>query len=159
MTYSIIKYLHIISAILLFGTGLGSALYKWLADKSGQIQHIAHTNRNVVMADWLITTPTVIFQPITGIWMAHTVGWSLLSPWLLISIVLYMIAGLCWLPVVYLQIRMRNMADQALIDKTPLPDIYWRYAKMWFALGIPAFLSMIIVVFLMTVKHTFGLEL
>lgn len=156
MIYLIIKYLHIISAILLFGTGLGSALYKWLADRSRQVEHIAYTNRNVVMADWLITTPTVIFQPLSGWWMAHTIGWSFGSPWLLVSMILYVIAGLCWLPVVYLQIRMRNMADQALLDGTPLPEVYWRYAKIWFVLGIPAFLSMVVVVFLMTVKHAFG---
>lgn len=157
MTYAIVKYLHIISAILLFGTGLGSAFYKWMADRSGQLQHIACTNKNVVFADWVITTPTVIFQPLSGLWMVHTVGWSMMTPWLYFSVALYVLAGICWVPVVFLQIRMKNMSNQAVIDGTPLPELYWRYARWWFVLGIPAFSAMVIVVFLMTVKHTFGL--
>lgn len=152
MTYLTLKYLHIISAILLFGTGLGSAFYKWMADKSGDIHHIAITNKNVVLADWLFTTPTVIFQPISGIWMASLVGLPLTTPWIMVSLILYFIAGACWLPVVYLQIKMQKMAIKAMQEKMPLPYLYWRYTKIWFALGIPAFLAMVLVVLLMTFK-------
>jgi uncharacterized membrane protein len=152
MTYLILKYLHIISAILLFGTGLGSAFYKWMADRSGNIAHIAITNRNVVLADWLFTTPTVIFQPISGIWMANIVHMPLTTPWIMWSIVLYVIAGLCWLPVVYIQIKMKRMSELAMQQQTQLPKLYWTYAKIWFALGVPAFIAMVLVVLLMTFK-------
>lgn len=152
MTYLILKYLHIISAILLFGTGLGSAFYKWMADKSGEIHHIAMTNKNVVLADWLFTTPTVIFQPISGIWMAHIFGLPLITPWILWSLILYFIAGACWLPVVTLQIKMQKIAALALKENTKLPSDYWRYTKIWFVLGVPAFLAMLMVVLLMTFK-------
>ncbi|MEY2690650.1 MAG: hypothetical protein RL375_4850, partial [Pseudomonadota bacterium] len=107
MTYTDIKTLHLLSMVLLFGTGLGSAYYKWMADRSGHVAHIAVTNRHVVLADWLFTTPTVILQPLTGLWMAHLAGWPLSTPWIAASLVLYALAGLCWLPVVWLQIRMR----------------------------------------------------
>ncbi len=152
MTYLILKYLHIISAILLFGTGLGSAFYKWMADRSGNIQHIAITNRNVVLADWLFTTPTVVFQPISGVWMATLVGYPLTTPWIMVSLILYVIAGACWLPVVYLQIKMKKMAELAMQNNTELPNKYWRYTKMWFVLGIPAFIAMVLVVMLMVFK-------
>ena len=152
MTYLILKYFHIISAILLFGTGLGSAFYKWMADRSGNINHMAITNKNVVLADWLFTTPTVIFQPLSGIWMASLVGLPLTTPWILYSLILYVIAGACWLPVVYLQIKMQKMANHALENNTELPILYWKYAKMWFVLGIPAFIAMVLVVLLMTLK-------
>ncbi len=154
MTYLILKYLHIISAILLFGTGLGSAFYKWMADRSGNINHIAITNKNVVLADWLFTTPTVIFQPISGVWMATIVGYPLATPWIMYSLILYVIAGACWLPVVYLQIKMKKMAEFAMQNNTELPNKYWRYAKMWFVLGIPAFIAMVLVVLLMVFKGT-----
>jgi uncharacterized membrane protein len=154
MTYLILKYLHIISAILLFGTGLGSAFYKWMADRSGNINHIAITNKNVVLADWLFTTPTVIFQPISGIWMASLVGLPLSAPWILYSLFLYVIAGACWLPVVYLQMKMQKMSNHALEDNTELPKLYWKYAKLWLVLGIPAFIAMVLVVLLMTLKST-----
>ena len=114
MTYLILKYLHILSAILLFGTGLGSAFYKWMADRSGNIQHIAITNKNVVLADWLFTTPSVIFQPLSGIWMAHIIGLPLTTPWIMISLILFFIAGACWLPVVYLQIKMHKIAETSV---------------------------------------------
>lgn len=153
MLYLTLKYLHILSMLLLLGTGLGSAFYKWMADRSGHVAHIAVINRHVVLADWLFTTPTVIFQPISGIWMAYLVGWSLTTPWIAISLGLYVLAGLCWIPVVWLQIKMQQMSAQAVSQQTELPEQYWRYARIWFWLGVPAFIAMVAVVWLMVVKH------
>lgn len=156
MEYLLLKYLHILSMVLLFGTGLGSAFYKWMADRSGNVAHIAVTNRHVVLADWLFTTPTVIFQPISGLWMVYLLGLPLTTPWIAISLSLYVLAGICWLPVVWLQIRMRNLADAAVISQTTLPTQYWRYARVWFWLGVPAFIAMVLVVLLMVFKTSFG---
>ncbi len=156
MTYLLLKYAHILSMVLLFGTGLGSAFYKWMADRNGNVQNIAITNKHVVFADWVFTTPTVILQPLTGIWMAYIVGWPLTTDWILISLILYFIAGACWLPVVFLQIKMKKISQQAVIDQTELPQLYWSYARAWFWLGVPAFLAMVLVVLLMVFKHTFG---
>jgi uncharacterized membrane protein len=138
--------------ILLFGTGFGSAFYKWMADKSNNLEHIAATNRTVVLADWAFTTPTVIFQPVSGIWMASLAGIPLSTLWISSSLALYILAGLCWIPVVWLQIRMRKLADAALKNQSSLTEEYWQYARAWFWLGIPAFISMILIVLLMVVK-------
>ena len=156
MLYLSLKYLHILSMVLLFGTGLGSAFYKWMADRSGNLAHIAVVNRHVVLADWIFTTPTVIFQPLSGLGMVYLLGLPLATPWVAISLGLYVFAGLCWLPVVWLQIRMRNLADAALMAQTPLPAEYWRYVRVWFWLGVPAFVAMVGVVFLMVFKTSFG---
>jgi len=152
MSFLAVKYLHILSMVLLFGTGLGSAFYKWMADRSRNLEHIAITNRNVVLADWLFTTPTVIFQPLSGIWLAYLMGLPLSTSWISISLVLYVIAGACWIPVVWLQIRMRQLSNEALENQTSLNDDYWRYARIWFCLGVPAFIAMVLVVFLMVFK-------
>lgn len=156
MTYLTLKYLHILSMVLLFGTGLGSAFYKWMADRSGNVAHIAVTNRHVVLADWLFTTPMVIFQPISGLWMVYLLGLPLATPWIAISLSLYVLAGICWLPVVWLQIRMRELAMAAFISQQDLPAQYWRYARVWFWLGVPAFAAMLAVVLLMVFKSSFG---
>lgn len=156
MSYLLLKYLHILSMVLLFGTGLGSAFYKWMADRSGHVAHIAVMNRHVVLADWIFTTPTVIFQPISGLWMVHLLGLPLTTPWIAISLSLYVVAGVCWLPVVWLQIRMRTLADEAVKTQAALPALYWRYARIWFGLGVPAFIAMLAVVFLMVFKTSFG---
>jgi len=156
MEYEFIKSIHILSATLLFGTGLGSAFYKWCADRSGNLQAITHTNKTVVIADWLFTTPTVIIQPITGIWLANIMGIPLTEPWVMITLVLYVIAGACWLPVVWLQIQMRNLAKVSLDDQTELNSTYHRYARIWFWLGMPAFTAMVVVYFLMVFKPIFG---
>lgn len=156
MNYTTLKSLHILSMVLLFGTGLGSAFYKWMADRSGNVQHIAITNRHVVLADWLFTTPTVIFQPVSGLWMAAMAGWSWHSPWLATSLALYGLAGLCWLPVVALQIRMQRLAEAAASAREPLSAIYWRLARCWFWLGVPAFIAMVLIVVLMVFKHLPG---
>lgn len=152
MDVLIIKWLHIISATLLFGTGLGSAFYKWRTDKSNDIHAIAVTNRNVVLADWLFTTPTVVLQPITGIWLANLNGYALSTPWLLLSIILFILAGACWLPVVYLQIRMRYIAQKCLGTNSPLPQRYHQLKNIWFWLGIPAFSAIVAVFALMVAK-------
>lgn len=156
MDYTLIKTLHILSMVLLFGTGLGSAFYKWMADRSGVLAHIAVTNRHVVLADWWFTTPTVIFQPLSGLWMIHLLGLPVSTPWVATSLGLYALAGACWLPVVWLQIRMRDLAADALAAGTPLPPAYWRMARWWFWLGVPAFGAMVLVVALMVFKHTPG---
>jgi uncharacterized membrane protein len=151
MTFLAIKTLHIISAFLLFGTGLGSAFYKFMADRSGNLESIAATNKNVVLADWLFTTPTIIIQPVTGIIMANMLNLPLTTPWIMISLILYVIAGLCWLPVVVLQIRMRDLSQQAIIEGE-LPALYRRYARAWFWLGVPAFVAISLLILLMVFK-------
>lgn len=156
MTYFTLKALHLLSMVLLFGTGLGSAFYKWMADRDGNVAHIAVTNRHVVLADWLFTTPMVIFQPISGIWMAILAGWPLSTPWIATSLGLYFLAGACWLPVVWLQVRMQELAADALARNTTLPASYWQLARIWFWLGVPAFISMVLVVALMVFKHMPG---
>jgi uncharacterized membrane protein len=155
MSYLIIKYFHIISMVLLFGTGLGSAFYKWMADKSGDLNHIAITNRHVVLADWLFTTPTVIIQPLTGLWMLYLSQLPLTTPWVMMSLILFAIAGACWLPVVWMQIQMRNMANTAVENQKELPELYWKYTRRWFWLGVPAFIAMVLVVLLMVLKPYF----
>jgi uncharacterized membrane protein len=159
MNYSLFKMLHILSMVLLFGTGLGSAFYKWMADRSGVVAHIAVTNRHVVLADWIFTTPTVIFQPISGLIMVRMLNLPLTTPWIAISLTLYALAGVCWLPVVWLQIRMQKISELAAAQGTDLPANYWRLAQYWFWLGVPAFISMVLVVALMVFKHLPGVEL
>ncbi len=152
MEYLILKWVHILSAILLFGTGLGSAFYKHFTDRTGNVPAIAVTNRLVVWADWLITTPTIIVQPVTGFWMLHLINMPLNLLWVWLSLVLYFVAGACWLPVVVLQIRMRDLAEKSVFLRQPLGSEYFRMARTWFWLGVPAFAAMVAVVWLMVLK-------
>ena len=129
-----------------------------MADRSGHVAHIAVTNRHVVLADWIFTTPTVIFQPLSGAWMLHLAGVPFDTPWVLLSLGLYALAGGCWLPVVWLQIRMQRIAQDAAARGVPLPAIYGRMARAWFWLGVPAFAAMVAVVALMVFKHIPGVS-
>ena len=152
MEYLIIKWLHIVSSTLLFGTGIGSAFYMLFSSLSRDVRAIAVVSRHVVRADWLFTATTVVFQPLSGFYMIHLAGYPLTSAWIVWSIALYLVAGACWLPVVWLQIRMRDMAQASARDNLALPALYWRYLRIWTALGIPAFFALIIVFYLMTAK-------
>lgn len=152
MDYSLIKTLHIISATILFGTGLGTAYFMWSANRTGDARVVAATARHVVRADWLFTTPTIVFQPLSGAWLAHAANYPW-NGWIGLSLSLYVLAGLCWLPVVWLQIRMRDAAHRAAIHGQRLPNSYWRDARIWFWLGVPAFSAMVGVFFLMVFKH------
>jgi len=150
--YLVVKWLHIVSSVLMVGTGLGSAFYMFFANRSGCLPAQAVVSRLVVRADWWFTTPTVLIQPASGLLLAHLAGWSLTTPWLALSLGLFLLAGACWLPVVWLQIRMAAMAQQALAGKAALPPLYGRYARYWELLGYPAFAAMALVFFLMVNK-------
>jgi uncharacterized membrane protein len=153
MDYEIWKWLHVLSSTLLFGTGIGTAYAMFFANRSGDVRAIAIVGANVVTADWLFTLTSVIFQPISGLVMMKLAGIPLLTTWVWMSIALYLIAGACWLPVVWLQIQMRNMAREAAISGAPmLPVRYWRYERVWVVLGIPAFSALVVVFYLMVAK-------
>ena len=142
-SYALIKLVHILSATLLLGTGLGSAFYLWRAHTSGEVAVIAAVSRQVVLADWLFTLPAVILQPLTGLWMMQLAGYRPTDFWILLAFALYGLAGACWLPVVWLQIRIRDMAALAQARGAPLPERYHRYMTVWFVLGWPALLAVL----------------
>jgi uncharacterized membrane protein len=152
--YAILKFVHIVSATLLFGTGLGTAFFVWMSDRSGNVAAIAAATRIAVRADWLFTTPAVIVQPLSGIALAHLAGFALTASWLATAIVLYLIAGACWLPVVVLQRRMRELSAAAARAGEALPVQYHRCMRRWFALGWPAFGAVLATFWLMVAKPT-----
>jgi uncharacterized membrane protein len=152
MEYVIVKWLHILSSTLLFGTGLGSAFYMFFASRTRDARAVAVVVRYVVVADWMFTTPTIILQPLTGFYLVHLTGLPLTSAWIGASIALYLLAGACWLPVVWMQIRMRDMALESAAADGPLPGRYWRFLRWWVALGIVAFLALVAVFYLMVAK-------
>lgn len=152
---TLLKTAHIISSTILFGTGIGTAFHGLASNLRGDLSAIVSGNRNVVLADWIFTTPAVIVQPVTGVMLALEQGWSLDSPWLFAAIGLYLFVGVCWLPVVWLQIKMTRIAEQCLAAGAPLPPIYRTYFRWWFALGWPAFIAMIAIFWLMVAKPQF----
>jgi uncharacterized membrane protein len=152
VSYLLLKYIHILSATLLFGTGLGTAFHGYLAFRSRDPKVIAAVGRSVILADWLFTAPAVIIQPATGIAMAVMAGWPLTSGWLALSIALYILVGACWLPVVWLQIKLRAIARDSYYSGEALPAIYFRYLRLWFLLGWPAFTAVLAIFYLMIVK-------
>ena len=152
--YFWLKTVHIASATILFGTGLGIAFFKWITDRSGNVQAIRVVAERVVWADWIFTTPAVVVQPITGVLLARMLGFPLSSGWLAHTLVLYALAGACWIPVVWLQIRMRDLARDALEHGSSLGEKYWRLARIWFWLGVPAFCAVLAIFALMVTKPT-----
>ncbi len=152
MEYLVVKWLHVLSSTVLFGTGLGSAFYLFFTNRSGDVRAIAIVSRRVVVADWLFTTPTAIVQPLSGFWLLHLSGIPWTSGWIVWSLALYVLAGACWLPVVWIQIRMAAMAERAAAAGEALPARFWRYHAIWTALGWPAFLAFIAIFYLMVVK-------
>ena len=151
-TYLLLKLVHILSSTLLFGTGLGTAFYLWRADRSGNPMVVASVARQVVVADWCFTTPAVIVQPLTGFLLIHQLGIPLQTSWVLASLCLFVLIGLCWLPVVWIQIQIARLAATAVRDSTELPARYHRLMRIWYMLGWPAFIGVMIVFWLMVFK-------
>jgi uncharacterized membrane protein len=152
LEYLIVKWVHIVSSTMLFGTGLGSAFYMFFASRTRDPRVIAVVVRYVVIADWLFTTPTVILQPASGLYLVYKAGFSLRTPWIAWSIGLFLLAGAAWLPVVWMQLRMRDMAQEASAAGTSLPAKYWSFLRAWVALGVIAFAALVVVFYLMVVK-------
>jgi uncharacterized membrane protein len=147
------KWLHVLSSTLLFGTGIGTAFAMFAAHRAGDVRAIAVVTRNVVRADWLFTATSAVFQPLSGLMLVHLASLPLGTFWIWASFALYAVAIACWLPVVVLQIAMRNMAREALAGGAPLlPGRYWRYERWWIALGIPAFFALLGAFWLMVTK-------
>jgi len=152
--YLVVKWLHVLSSTLLFGTGLGSAFYAYFVSRTGDARTIAVMLRLLVVADWLFTATAVVLQPATGFYLAWHAGFPLHARWLAWSIVLFLLAGACWLPVVWLQRRMRDLAIAAAADDAPLPERFSFYFRIWTILGVPAFGALVIVFYLMVAKPT-----
>jgi uncharacterized membrane protein len=152
VTYLVVKWLHVISSTVLFGTGLGSAYYMFFASRTRDARVAFAVVRLVVIADWIFTTTTIVVQPLSGLYMAHLAGIPWTTRWIAGSLVLYLLAGACWLPVVWMQVRMRDMAAVAAQRGEPLPERYWTFLHRWTALGIPAFAALVVVFWLMIAK-------
>jgi uncharacterized membrane protein len=152
MVYVLLKFLHVIGAAVLLGTGAGIAFFMLLAHRSGDVRVIAGVARIVVIADFLFTASAVVLQPVTGAAMAHIAGYPLFSGWIGWSILLYLLTGAFWLPVVWMQMRMRDLAVQAVQAGTPLPATYHRLFRTWFAFGFPAFSAVVAIFWLMIAK-------
>lgn len=152
MDYVTVKWLHVLSSTILFGTGLGSAFYLYFASRARDVRAIAFVSRYVVIADTIFTATTAVSQPLTGWWLAKTAGFPLTHRWLAYSIALYVLAGLCWLPVVWIQIRMRDLAVAAARSGEALPARYFELLRVWTILGMPAFAAFIVIFYLMIAK-------
>ena len=152
MDYLLLKWIHILSSTVLFGAGIGSAFHLFAATLRRRTGAIAGSTRNVVLADWLLTTPTAVLQPLTGIALAHQLGLPYGTPWIAWSLALYGVAMACWIPVVAIQIRMEKAARHADVTGAPLPAAYDRMFRWWTGLGFAAFFAFLLIFWLMVAK-------
>jgi uncharacterized membrane protein len=150
-SYSLIKLVHIISASILFGTGIGTAFFMFRAHLSGNPEAMAVTTKNVVLADWIFTTPAVFIQAVTGLWLTLQLSIPLGSLWFITVVFLFVLIGICWIPVVHIQIRIRNI----IANGGGIAD-YQKLMKTWVTLGVPAFISILILFILMVTKTGVG---
>lgn len=156
MLYFMLKYVHVIGAAVLLGTGAGIAFVMLLAHRTGNAATIAAVARIVVVADFLFTATAVVAQPITGVALAWHVGYSLWDGWIALSILLYIVTGLFWLPVVWMQMEMRSLAAGAAAAGQPPPERYHRLFRLWFVFGFPAFAAVLGIFWLMIARPEIG---
>jgi uncharacterized membrane protein len=150
-----LRWAHIIGATVLLGTGAGIAFFMVMAHRTRDAKLIAHTASVVVIADWLFTASAVIAQPITGALLAMEMGWRLSEGWILASLALYVVTGIFWLPVVWIQHQLRNLAREAAASDSPLPERYFKLYRIWFACGFPAFFAVLAILWLMVTRPIF----
>lgn len=154
MSYFLLKTLHIVSAAVLLGTGAGIAFFMLMAHRARDLHGLRMVTRHVVLADWLFTAPAVVVQLITGFLLVRTLGWPMQSAWLKMVLGLYVFVGCCWLPVVWIQMRLARMAAAA-DSLEALGPRYWKLYRCWLALGVPAFSGVLALIWLMVAKPGF----
>lgn len=157
MTYLVLKFAHVIGAMVLLGTGAGIAFFMLMAHRTGDARTVAAVARIVVIADMVFTATAVVAQPVTGLLLAREVGYPLTSGWIVLSIALYLWTGAWWLPVVWIQTRMRRAADVAVAAGQPLSAEYHRLFRVWFACGFPAFAAVLAIIWLMIARPPIAL--
>jgi uncharacterized membrane protein len=152
MLVLVLKAVHLFASMFFLGFGMGSVYYKMRAYRTRDVAVIAFCDREIVLADWIFTVPSGVALPLTGIGMVHAyhLPWS--TPWILVGIGGWAVAGLTWLPAAFLQVRMRRLAARALEERTPLPETYHRAHRAWMALGVPSFLAAMTVLWAMIAK-------
>lgn len=153
----VLRWLHVIGACVLLGTGAGIAFFMLMAHRTGDARFIAQTARVVVIADWIFTASAVIIQPITGYFLASKLGWPMSEGWIVLSLALYVLTGAFWLPVVWMQSKMQKLAAIAAEAKAPLSKAYHRLFRLWFACGFPAFAAVLAIVWLMLARPSISL--
>jgi uncharacterized membrane protein len=156
-SYFVLKFLHIIGASVLLGTGAGIAFFMLMAHRTGDSAAVAATARIVVIADYVFTASAVVLQPVTGVLLAREVGYPLTEGWIVLSIILYLVTGAFWLPVVWMQSKMRDLAVAAAAAGAPLPERYHRLYRRWFAFGFPAFAAVMAIFWLMISRPAIAL--
>lgn len=153
----VLKFIHVVGAAVLLGTGAGIAFFMLLAHRSGDVAIVAGVARIVVIADFLFTASAVVIQPITGLMLAHAMGYALGEGWIVVSVALYLVTGGFWLPVVWMQMRMRRLAADAAAGGYALPAAYHRLFRWWFAFGFPAFAAVLAIFWLMIARPDLGI--
>lgn len=151
----LLRWLHVIGAAVLLGTGAGIAFFMVMANRTRDPRLIAHVASTVVIADFAFTATAVVAQPLTGVGLAVAIGWSLTEGWILASVGLYVLTGLFWLPVVWIQTRLRDLAKEAARHRSELPEEYHRLFRIWLMCGFPAFFAVLAIFWLMLVRPSF----
>ncbi len=150
--HDVMVWLHVGGATILLGTGIGIAYFMLMAYRTLDPILIAHVGRSVVIADIIFTASAVVMQPITGATLAILKGWPFTEGWLLVSIILYVLVGLCWLPVLWIQVEVKRLAEAAVEEQAPLPERVHKLMRIWIALGIPAFIGVAVILVLMLTR-------
>ncbi|HEX6996205.1 MAG TPA: DUF2269 domain-containing protein [Gammaproteobacteria bacterium] len=154
--YHFLLWLHVIGAAVLLGTGAGIAFFMLVAHLRKDPAVIAGVASIVVLADFVFTATAVVAQPITGVLLARLLGYPILDGWIALSLILYVFTGAFWLPVVWMQMRMRDLAADAVRRGEPLPRAYHRLFRWWFAFGFPAFTAVLAIFWLMIARPAFS---
>ena len=151
-SYLIIKSIHILSSTIIFGTGIGIAFFMFRSHFTSSVEQKYYAISNTVLADYLFTFPAAVLQPATGAWLVWKAGFSWNDLWLLLTYILYFVAAICWIPVIFIQIKLKSILKACLEKNSPLPNFYFKLFRIWFSLGWPAFIALTIIFFLMVVK-------
>lgn len=143
-----LKSLHILGVCLFLGNIIVSALWKVLADRTGNYSVIRFATRLVNVTDTVFTGLGATLLLVTGHLLAGNHGGILSNDWILWSYVLFGVSGVIWIAVlVPIQLKQAHMLRVSPTEE--VPKEYHRLARIWSFAGTLATLFPLPSVYLM----------
>lgn len=150
MLYTILKFIHIVSAIVALGVNITYPL--WFSRARKKPEALVFTLRTVKFIDEWIAVPAYVLLFPSGWWLSSLAGWSLTTPWILTSLILYAI-----LSIVGLGVFTPALKKQIAIAENPGPDTaeYRKISHRTNTMSIALNTMALVIIFLMVAKPAF----
>ncbi|MEA3411287.1 MAG: DUF2269 family protein [Pseudomonadota bacterium] len=150
--FLLLKVAHIFGAMIFLGNIMVSAVWKLMADRSGQPAVVAFGQRLISVTDYFFTVVGAAILVVTGHFMAARFGAVADITWIRWGWYLLIGSAAIWVFILIpLQIMQSQLAE-TFSDGGAIPNRYWTLGRIWAVFGIIATLLPMANLYIMVAK-------